>query len=88
MGKTVLIIWVLLIVTYTIIGLCVQLYNQKHRSLPKKQMPRTDTRNVKETALLEAASQSFRLNLMAMDAARKMSEAAARHTNSDGWSQF
>lgn len=88
MGKTVLIIWVLLIVTYTIIGLCVQLYNQKHRNQPKKTTSLTDARSAKEAALREAASQSFRLNLMAMDAARKMSEAAARHAKNDGWSQF
>lgn len=85
MVEVVQIIWALLMVALIIVAACVQLYDQKHRSLPKKPMPRTNARSVKETALLEAANQSFRLNLMAMDAARKMSEAAARHTKSDGW---
>lgn len=86
MVEIVQIIWALLIAAFIIVAACVQLYDQKHRNQPKKPTSLTDTRSAKKAALREAESQSFRLNLMAMDAARKMSEAAARHTKSDSWS--
>lgn len=86
MLEVVQIIWAISIIVIAIITACVQLYDQKHRNKQKKATSLTDTRRAKEDALREAASQSLRLNLMAMDAAHKMSEAAARHTKSGSWS--
>ena len=86
MVEVIQVFWAIFMVVLIIIAACVQLYDHRHRNQPKKPASQTDVRSAKEAALREAASQSFRLNLMAMDAARKMSEAAARHIKSDGWS--
>lgn len=85
MVEIVQIIWVLSLVVLLVIAACVQLYDQKHRDAPKKPISQTDALGAQEAALREAASQSFRLNLMAIDAARKMSEAAARHSKNGSW---
>ena len=92
----ILIIVVLLFTAAILLG-CAYVYyemeRQKARRKAKRrksapQAPRKKPVNPKAAALSEASSQRLQLNMMAINAVRKLNDVASRNPDEDNWADF
>ena len=96
-GEFLLILIAVLLFTAAILLGCAYVYyemeRQKARRKAKRrksapQAPRKKPVNPKAAALSEASSQRLQLNMMAINAVRKLNDVASRNLDEDNWADF